>query len=273
MNGINRPDAWLSCTLAGVRAIEDARFDEAALFWRDSCAFADHLPDDDPRRAAALNNLGLIEFIAGHRDQAMSALSTARDHWQKVETWVRQVDIPSSASSSMFHFLLAANHPDVLTRLRREKHLTICAGAAAITEAIYDQARGHNAEPDRVQKHAEAIQAAFGEDAAEAHTRVALAARLSPEKPPEKRARIVKSAEEQWRSVSKNTVVEMRPLIDAAYLTIALKPEYLGPRTRTSGLAAAKNEDIREQKWLAQYQKLFRLGSRKASILRSRRKR
>jgi hypothetical protein len=223
VNGINRPDAWLSCTLAGVRAIEDARFDEAALFWRDSCAFADHFVDDDPRRAAALNNLGLIEFIAGHRDQAISALSTARDQWQKVETWVQQVDIPSSASSSMFHFLLAANHPDVLQRLRREKYLTICSGAAAITEAIYDQARGNNAEPNRVQKHAEAIQAAFGEDAAEAHTRVALAAPPSPEK----RARVVKSAEEQWRSVSKNTVVEMRPLIDAAYLTIALKAEYL----------------------------------------------
>jgi hypothetical protein len=37
--------------------------------------------------------------------------------------------------------------------------------------------------------------------------------------------RIVKSTEAQWRSVAKNTVVEMRPLIDAAYLTVGLKPD------------------------------------------------
>jgi len=220
VNGINRPDAWLTCTLAGLRALEDARFDEAAAFWRDGGAFADHLPENDPRRAAALSNLGLSEFIAGYCDQAISTLDVARHHWQKVETWVQQVDIPSTASSSMFHFLLAANHPDVLTRLRREKYLTICSGAAAITEAIGDQARGNNAEPERVQKQARAILAAFGDDDAEAHTHLALSS-------PATSARIVKSVEERWRSVSKNAVVEMRPLIDAAYLTISLKPEYL----------------------------------------------
>jgi len=122
----------------------------------------------------------------------------------------------------MFHFLLAANHPDVLTSLHRKKYLTICAGAAAITESIYDQARGKTAEPDRMQRQAQAIQAAFGEDAAEAHARLALAPL-----PSQKRTGSANSAEERWRLVSKNTVSEMRPLIDGAYLTIALKPEYL----------------------------------------------
>lgn len=221
MNEINRPDAWLACTVAGLRAVEEARFDEAASFWRDGSAFANHLADVDPRRAAALNNLGLGELLAGCRDEAIAALRAAQYRWQQVETWVQEVDIPSTASSSMFHFLLAANHPDVLTRLRRKKYLTLCAGAAAITDSIYDQARDDNAESDRTQIQTQAIQAAFGEEAAETRTLVHLAGSGSPAK----RARIIKNTEEQWRSVSKNTVVEMRPLIDAAYLTVGLKPE------------------------------------------------
>lgn len=230
MNEMNRPDAWLSCTLAALRAIEDSRFDDAASLWRDACTFADRLPHDDARRAAALSNLGLSEFIAGRREQAIAALAAAQNHWQGVETWVEQVDIPSTASSSMFHFLLAANHPDVITRLRRKKYLTICAGAAAMTESIHDQARGSNVGFDRIQSQAQSIRCAFGEDAIEAQTLDALATH----RPVEKRSRLRNRAEERWRSVSNNTVVEMRPLVDAAYLTIGLTPELLDlARTRS----------------------------------------
>ena len=204
MNEINRPDAWLSSTLSALRAIAQSRYDDATSLWRDACAFADRLPNNDPRRAAALSNLGLSQFIAGDREQAVAALGAARDHWQIVEAWVQQVDIPSTASSSMFHFLLAANHPDALAQLRRKKYLTLCTGAAAITDSIYDYAREGTAEPDRMRKHIQSIQAAFGEDATEA-----------------------KSVEERWRSVSKNTVVEMRPLVDAAYLTVGLTTDDL----------------------------------------------
>jgi hypothetical protein len=223
VNEISQRDAWLSCTLSALRATEESRYDAARLFWRDACAFADRLPNNDPRRAAALNNLGLSQFAAGYRQHAIAVLSAARNHWQIVEAWVQQVDIPSTASSSMFHFLLAANHPDALARLRRKKYLTLCAGAAAITDAIYDQATGGTSEPDRTQKHIQSIQAAFGEDAAEAQALVTLAAPPSPVK----HGCTILSMEERWRSVSKNTVVEMRPLVDAAYLTVGLTSEYL----------------------------------------------
>lgn len=221
VNEMNRPDAWLACTLAGLRAVEEARIDEAASFWRDSCAFADHLSDEDPRRAAARSNLGLGELIAGRHTQAIAALSAARTQWRNVEAWIQRVDIPSTASSSMFHFLLAANHPDVLTGLRRKKYLTLCAGAAALTDSIYDQVCADSAEPDHALLRAQTIQAAFGEDAT--GTRVLVD--LTGGSLPARRVRIVKSTEAQWRSVAKNTVVEMRPLIDAAYLTVGLKPD------------------------------------------------
>ena len=208
----------------------ESRDDVAMLYWRDACAFADRLPDNDPRRAAALNNLGLSQFLTGHRQQAIAVLNAARDCWKIVEAWVQQVDIPSTASSSMFHFLLAANHPDVLARLRRQKYLTLCAGAAAITDAIYDQASGAS-EPDRTREHIQCIQAAFGEDAAEAQALVTLATLPSPVK----HACTAQSVEERWRSVSKNTVIEMRPLVDAAYLTVGLTSEYLDRASANPG--------------------------------------
>lgn len=216
-------DAWLSCTLSALKAVEESKYDDAASFWRDAYASADHLTSDDPRRAAALNNLGLSEFIAGHRQHAIAALSAAQDQWRIVEAWVQQVDIPFTAGSSMFHFLLAANHPDAVAKLRRKKYLTLCAGAAAITSAAYDHASGNTSEPDRAHKHIRAIQAAFGEDAAEARSLAAFASLPSPAK----QAPDIQSVEERWRSVSRNTVVEMRPLVDAAYLTVGLRPEYL----------------------------------------------
>lgn len=220
---INGQDAWLSCTLSALRAVEESRYDAATPFWRDACASADRLSSDDPRRAAALHNLGLSQFIAGHRQHAIAALRAAQDQWRVVEAWVQQIDIPFTAGSSMFHFLLAANHPDAVAKLRRKKYLTLCAGAAAITNAVYDQASGNTAEPDRAQKHIQAIQAAFGEDAVEARS---LAAFVSP-LPSVKQATKIQSVEERWRSVSTNTVVEMRPLVDAAYLTVGLRSEYL----------------------------------------------
>jgi hypothetical protein len=215
-------DAWLSCTLSALKAVEESRYDDARSFWRDAYASADRLPSEDPRRAAALNNLGLSQFLAGHHQHAFATLSAARDQWRIVEAWVQQIDIPFTAGSSMFHFLLAANHPDAVAKLRRKKYLTLCAGAAAITDAVYDHVSEITPEPDRAQKHIQAIQAAFGEDAAEARSLAAFASLPSPAKQAPK----IQSVEERWRSVSRNTVVEMRPLVDAAYLTVGLRPEY-----------------------------------------------
>lgn len=220
---LNGQDAWLSCTLSALRAVEESRYDAATPFWRDACASAARLSSDDPRRAAALHNLGLGQFIAGHRQHAIATLSAAQDQWRVVEAWVQQIDIPFTAGSSMFHFLLAANHPDAVAKLRRKKYLTLCAGAAAITNAAYDQASGRTAESDRAQKHIQAIQAAFGEGAVEARSLAKFASLL----PSVKQATKIQSMEERWRSMSRNTVIEMRPLVDAAYLTVGLRPEYL----------------------------------------------
>lgn len=219
----NREEGWLSCTLSALKAVEDARYDAAKLCWQDAYASARRLPTADPRRAAALNNLGLGELATGHRQQAIETLSAARNQWRIVEAWVQRMDIPFTAGSSMFHFLLAANHPDAVAHLRRKKYLTLCAGAAAMTDAIYDQANGNSFEPERTQKRIEAIQAAFGGDAAEARSLAELASLALPAK----RTAEFQSVEERWQSMTRNTVVEMRPLVDAAYLTVGPRPEYV----------------------------------------------
>jgi hypothetical protein len=140
-----------------------------------------------------------------------------------VEAWVQQIDIPFTAGSSMFHFLLAANHPETVARLRRNKYLILCAGAAAMTNALYDQAMGNALGGDRTRAQINAIKAAFGEDAVEARFLAEIASLSSPTR----RTTKTQSLEERWRPVSRNTVVEMRPLVDAAYLTVGLRPEHL----------------------------------------------
>lgn len=215
-----RQEPWLSLSLLALKALGESRYDNARSLWLKAYACANQLPADDPRRAAALNNVGFGDFIVGRAEQAATALGAAREAWRNVEAWVHKMELPSASSSSMFHFLLAAKHPETVAKLRKAKFLTLCAGAAAITKANLDRADAR-ASAD-AQTHVSEIRAAFGEDAAEAR---AIAEDATQTPPPEQGVK-VQSVEDRWLSIARNTAVEIRPLVDAVYLTAGWRPEY-----------------------------------------------
>jgi hypothetical protein len=221
MNGpANR---WLPCTLSASYAAKTSRIHLAPLFWQKAYAFSLQLPADDPRRASALHNAGFAHLIRGDRQTSLELFGGARRQWQRAEAWVRSADIPLTGHSSSFHMLLAAKNSEALLRLRRETYLKLCNGAASITEALSQHLESDANSHDDAPKHVRALRDAFGDECPEARALELLASRLAPDSLPITQP----SLDDRWRGLFRSTPTEIRPLIDAVYLTAGLHPNHL----------------------------------------------
>jgi hypothetical protein len=214
---------WLPCTLSASHAAKTSRSHLAPLFWQKAYAFSLQLPADDPRRASALHNAGFAHLVLGDRQTSLELFGRARRQWQRAEAWVRSADIPLSGRSSSFHMLLAAKNSEALIRLRRETYLRLCEGAAAITDAISQHFDIAPNSRDAAPKHVRALRDAFGDECAEARVLELLASRRTPDI----LSMVQPSLDERWRGIFRSTPTEIRPLIDAVYLTAGLHPKHL----------------------------------------------
>jgi hypothetical protein len=218
-------DRWLAFTLDALRAAKASKLLSAAQLWERANGAASAFAAHDPRRAAALHNLALSEIIAARKSNALTTLAAAQRQWQAAQQWTSELDLPLSGRSTTFHLLLAAGNSEALLHLRREKYLNICVGAASITKSIvrYIGSKGdaNNALTD-LENDAEALQLAFGK-CAEAQSLKSMA---TP-RPIQIGAAEGHYLDERWHAVSENTQIEMRPLIDAAYLMAGLHPRHL----------------------------------------------
>src|SRR6185312_16149943 len=145
--------------------------------------------------------------------------------WQAAQQWTSELDLPLSGRSTTFHLLLAAGNSEALLRIRREKYLNICAGAASITKSIihYVDSKGDEIYPlIELENYAEALQLAFGK-CAETQSLKNMAA----PQPIQTGGVEEHYLDERWHAVSENTQVEIRPLVDAAYLMAGLHPRHL----------------------------------------------
>ncbi len=218
-------DRWLAFTLAALRAAKASKLLTAAQLWERANGAASAFAAHDPRRAAALHNLALSEIIAGRKNDALTTLAAAQRQWQAARQWILESDIPLSGRSTTFHLLLAAGNSETLLRIRREKYLNICTGAASITKSVIHYA-GSKRDPNNplidLKNHIEALHLAFGK-CAEAQSLKNMA------RPPPIQIGAAEEPylDERWHAVSENTQIEMRPLIDAAYLMAGLHPRHL----------------------------------------------
>lgn len=220
-------DQWLECTLAALRTARTGKPALVTSLWERALEAANSLPFDDPRRAAALHNVGLSHLIRNRKDEALPFFAAAMHQWITTEHWINSTDIPLSGRSTAFHLLLAANHTHALSRMRREKYLDIRAGAAAITQAIVDYLNPTLTVDEQrasLRNCRETLVSAFGAKCAEAQTLRDLASG----NPMPIRAFDERFLDDRWHAVSENTAVEIRPLIDAAYLTAGLHPRHIG---------------------------------------------
>ena len=127
---------WLSCTLAAFAAERERELARSVGLWRQSADFVLSFADSDPRRAAAYSNAGFGCLLAGEHREAESFLQNAAAHWRLAERCIEVAEVPLAGAGTAFHLSLASRHGETLTRIRRDKYIGICRGAAAITNAV-----------------------------------------------------------------------------------------------------------------------------------------
>jgi hypothetical protein len=232
---------WLASTLSAASAAKTSRAHLAPLLWQKAHAFSLQLSANDPRRAAALHNAGFAHLILGDRQTSLELFSAAHQQWQSAEAWLRSTDVPLAGHSSSFHLLLASKNSEALLRLRHGTYLRLCDGAASITTAISQYFTTNENSRNDTTKHIRALRDAFGDDCAEARTLELLESCEAPDF-----SEITQpSLDERWRGLFRNTPVEIRPLLDAVYLTAGLHPKHLiwlrqAANAATAGAAACK---------------------------------
>ena len=212
---------WLACTLAAFAAGQELESARSARLWRQSSAFVLSFAENDPRRAAAYSNAGFGCLLEGKYNDAAGFLKNAAAHWRLAERWIEVSEIPL-AGGTTFHLSLASRHGETLTRIRRDKYLGICRGAAAITNAVARRLGASNKNSDTdgaaVREDIKALESAFGIDCAEA----LLLKHTASQRRTALRKGKLRFLHDRWRAVASQTRSEMRPLVDAAYLTAGL---------------------------------------------------
>jgi hypothetical protein len=208
--------------LAAFAAERERELARSVGLWRQSSDFVLSFADTDPRRAAAYSNAGFGCLLAGEHGEAVSHLENAAVHWRLAERRIEVAEVPLAGAGTAFHLSLASRHGETLTRIRRDKYIGICRGAAAITNAVARRLVSSHMiwelNGTDVQDDITALESAFGIDCAEAlllkHRASERSAALGEDE--------LRFLQDRWPAVARQTRSEMRPLVDAAYLTAGL---------------------------------------------------
>ncbi len=126
---------WERLAEAGLAAHDVGDTGVAAELWTAARALAETFDDDDPRRAATLNNRAVISARTGEADEAESLYRRARAGWQAAETWVARMAQAPRARSSLFHLRLEGKHRARYDELARDEHRRRLRAARAVTSA------------------------------------------------------------------------------------------------------------------------------------------
>jgi hypothetical protein len=212
---------WLDRTLAAFTAHREKDTARAARLWQHAGDLVGTFAATDPRRAAACNNAGYGHLLAGKLDEAISLLQKAAMQWRLAEKWIEDAELPFLGRGSAFHFALASRNADALTRVGRHKYMTLARGAAAVTNAVLRRALRHNQRQGTfdagTQRDIEALEAAFGVDCAEA-----LPLKTATSNDTARPAQKSRFLMDRWPAIARQTRAELRPLVDAVYLTAGL---------------------------------------------------
>jgi len=208
--------------LAAFAAERERELARSVGLWRQSADFVLSFADSDPRRAAAYSNAGFGCLLAGEHREAENFLQNAAANWRLAERRIEVAEVPLAGAGTAFHLSLASRHGETLTRIRRDKYIGICRGAAAITNAVARRlVQSHNISELNgadVQEDITALVSAFGIDCAEA----LLLKHESSESDATLPSDELRFLHDRWPAVARQTRSEMRPFVDAAYLTAGL---------------------------------------------------
>ncbi len=122
---------WESLTEAALAAHDAGRRAEAVRLWQEAEHHGAHFADNDPRRAATLNNAGVADGGSG----AEALYRRALEAWKAADAWVGLMAVEPRARSSLFHLRLENKHRDRYKDFVRADYRSLLQAGAAVASA------------------------------------------------------------------------------------------------------------------------------------------
>lgn len=226
----------LRATASAFTALAGKRPQLAAELWLQAAESITQAAPSEPLRAAAHNNAGVAYLLREEPRDAAEQFALAQRLWDRSRAHVERSDIPIASRSSVFHLQLAMQHHDRFETLRRQRHLTTCAAAHAITHFNVQHA-GVTGEDrhavDADQPMIDVLSSAFGPDCAEIRL-LRQGARMRDVLPPDKALEAYRNKADLLAKRQPRSYVVAEPFCDdldrAAQMTALLHRGLLPPR-------------------------------------------
>lgn len=157
--GVDAEISWVHQTEQGAAQLAEGDAHAARESWVQAYAIACEFADNDPRRAASLNNLGIGNRLIGDFAQAERDYQLAIQAWDAAGAWVEQMQVSLQAGSSLFHMRLENRHRDqyrrnAISRFQNELRAGHAATVNNLAELLHAAER-----PDDARKlYAEALE-------------------------------------------------------------------------------------------------------------------
>lgn len=124
--------AWADATLDGFRFMAEQQSEAAASAWVAAYDLLDEQHHDDAITAVALSNAGVGSILLQRSAAAQAAFLASEDCWRAVAATLEMREPPIAATSSSFHFRLAARDIEAFSQLRRRRYVQLCQAGREI---------------------------------------------------------------------------------------------------------------------------------------------
>ncbi|MGI9304659.1 MAG: tetratricopeptide repeat protein [Gammaproteobacteria bacterium] len=144
---------WLELTEAGIGAFANGNLKTSTQRWTKASEAAALFDEDDPRRAASLNNLAVSHRFRNDNDEAERCYRLALNAWDDAKRWADNMQVSVRARSSLFHLRLERKHRELYRQAFIDKHRGLLdAGRAATLNNLAElsQYRGGTSDATRL---------------------------------------------------------------------------------------------------------------------------
>lgn len=145
---------WVDCSESGNREIAEKHLKATQDYWQEAHNIAETFTENDPRRAASLNNLAIIYRLRQNFEAAEKYYSLAKNAWIAANDWVKAMQIQSRAASSLFHLRMENKHRHAYNQPLINRYLVKL-------EAGYAATLNNHAELLQIQNHCQQARAQY----------------------------------------------------------------------------------------------------------------
>lgn len=114
--GIDAEISWVHLCEQGAAQLAEGDAHAARESWNRAYGIAEEFAQNDPRRAASLNNLGVGDRLIGNFAKAERHYQMALQNWEAAAGWVENMHVFSHAGSSLFHMRMENRHREQYRR-------------------------------------------------------------------------------------------------------------------------------------------------------------